>query len=102
MLSEKFNEILEERIGKIRSIVAEKGKEYAHDHDMLHNFKIAARIDNETPQKALWGMFKKHLVSIMDLVNLPYIPDKKLRDEKLGDAINYLILLEAIWEDREE
>ena len=55
-----------------------------------------------TPEKALVGMWTKHIISILDIVDGL---DKKLVpvemiEEKIGDAVNYLILLEAMLKDR--
>ena len=95
-----FDDIVTERIAKIRSILVEKAKEYAKDTDRYHNFNIAGRILNTTPEKALIGMWMKHVVSVLDLVDwADILPDKlstEIIDEKIGDAINYLILLEGM------
>lgn len=93
------------RLEKIRSVLSAKGREYSSDTDMLHNFKVAARIDNSSPEAALWGMAKKHLVSIMDLISAcerGETPSAGMVDEKLGDMINYLILLESLMIERME
>jgi hypothetical protein len=101
MNASEFQELLEHRLAKIEAILGAKGKEYSSENDRLHNFKTAARIDNETPEESLWGMAKKHLVSIMDIISaLPYCPSIALMDEKIGDMINYLILLEALLIER--
>jgi hypothetical protein len=36
------------------------------------------------------------------MVEFGNVPDKKLIDEKIGDAINYLILLEGLLDERAE
>ena len=95
MTNKEFNIILEQRIMNIQITLMSKGNEYGTT-DRLHNFKVAARIDNETPLQSAWGMFKKHLVSIIDIKDgLKPISDDII-NEKFGDAINYLILMEAI------
>ena len=99
MDSKKFNEILEKRIDKIKNVLSSKEKEYASGFDRLHNFKVAARIMNETPEKALFGMLLKHIVSVIDMVNDPKSISEYLINEKIGDVINYFILLESLmWE----
>jgi len=99
-----FNEIVERRCEKIRKVLTAKAKEYATDINRFHNFEVAGRIDGETPEKALWGMFKKHLVSVMDLIDWCEGKENKITeyliDEKIGDAINYLILLEGMLQRR--
>jgi hypothetical protein len=100
MTNQNFNELLEKRIGQIRSVLAKKADEYASGSDRLHNFKVAARMADTTPELAWRGMFLKHLVSLNDLVESPDKVNVKLIDEKIGDAVNYLILFEAILMDR--
>jgi hypothetical protein len=91
-----FNTLVDARIEKIRATLKKKAGEYAQNDDRLYNFRKAAAVDGETPARALWGMAKKHLVSVMDLKDglLPSTPE--MVDEKIGDMINYLILLEAV------
>lgn len=105
MNEEKFSEILESRILKIREILGKKAGEYARNGDRLSNFKRAAAMLKSTPEKALVGAWSKHLTSILDMVDdltsdvHSFAP---MWEEKIGDAINYLILLEALLEERYE
>lgn len=96
MKNDKFQDILTSRIAKIQQTLARKADEYAIGTDRLHNFHLAAKINNQLPEVALWGMATKHLVSIIDIVNDKNRFDETTIDEKIGDMINYLILLEAI------
>jgi hypothetical protein len=101
MNTETFNTIVQDRVAKIQATLIKKAAEYASDKCRLHNFKVAARMEEpaDSPESALWGMMRKHLVSVLDIVaatrNGKY-PTAAMRDEKIGDAINYLILLEAL------
>jgi hypothetical protein len=95
MTHDEFNVILEERIAKMRSVLTKKAKEYANE-DRLHNFKRAGALRNESPDDSLLGMLVKHWVSIEDLVTWSGETDKAVINEKVGDAINYLVLLEAV------
>lgn len=101
MTHEEFNSLLERRLELTRKVLASKSKEYSTGGDKLHNFKAAARLRGERPEDSLLGMLVKHWVSIQDLVaarssDQDYMPSRQLLDEKIGDAINYLILLEAV------
>jgi hypothetical protein len=100
MNTETFDKIVEERLTKIKDILLIKSKEYAVNDDRLYNFRRASIINKETPEQALWGMFTKHLVSVIDLVEGSTQVTEYLVNEKIGDAINYLILLEAIFKDK--
>ena len=105
MTSEKFNQILEETLSKCKSTLGVKANEYATS-DRLHNFKVAAELQACTPMTALAGMMAKYTVSVYDLIDRVEhgveVP-LELWDEKIGDHINYLILLSAmVREDFEE
>ena len=99
MLEPQFSEILKRRIELIQSTLSSKAVEYAKV-DRLYNFKRAACILNTTPQRALSGMLIKHIVSVLDLIEGEELPARPLMEEKIGDSINYLILLEAIFREQ--
>ena len=98
----EFNKIIEERIKKCCDMLIKKANEYATE-DRLHNFKIAAKLQNCTPITALAGMMCKHTVSVYDLIRDnekgKHIP-MELWEEKIGDSINYLLLLTALLHDK--
>jgi hypothetical protein len=79
-------------------VLGSKGNEYATE-DRLHNFKVAAELQSETPQESLGGMMAKHTVSIYDMIRSPQTFTRAQWDEKITDHINYLILLRAIVEE---
>lgn len=100
MNNKDFEALIDNRLKECRETLFAKGKEYSSDTDRLHNFKIAARIAGITPEKALFGMYLKHLVSVMDLINFPGDATPELIKEKIGDSINYHLLLEALLVER--
>ena len=106
MTSAEFDDILAMRIDKIRTVLSSKAVEYASSSDRLHNFKRAAALSGRTTAQALVGMWTKHLVSVLDIVDEdahyagPLPISRAFIDEKISDAINYLILLEAILIER--
>ena len=66
--------------------------------DRLHNFKVAAEIQNCTPITALAGMMCKHTVSVYDLIQRQekgVVIPQSLWDEKINDSINYLLVKKA-------
>ena len=98
MNTEKFNEIINEQIARSYDVLVEKAKEYATE-DRLHNFKIAAHLQNETPIQALQGMMAKHTISINDMCNSGHKYHIDVWNEKITDSINYLLLLRALVEE---
>jgi len=90
-----FEAIFKHQVDQCSSVLLSKAKEYATE-DRLHNFKVAAALQNTTPRDALGGMLAKHIVSIFDLIQADKLADQRVWDEKIGDAMNYLFLLQAV------
>ncbi|MCK4328639.1 hypothetical protein KAX02_02230 [candidate division WOR-3 bacterium] len=101
MKIEDFNKLADEIFDRCTSTLHVKGKGYSINKDKLHNFKRAAKMQNCMPQQALIGMWVKHVVSILDISddNVPY--DIATIEEKVTDAINYLVLFEAIMKEQD-
>ena len=95
-LDSVLDEVLKKRLELIRSVLSAKQGEYATNDDRLHNFNTASKELDGTPAENCWGFAKKHLVSIFDMVSGRRPVTKAAIDEKIGDAINYLILLECV------
>ena len=98
MNTEDFNKIIHEQIERCENTLCKKADEYAVDDDRLHNFKVAAEIQKCLPTTALGGMMAKHTVSVYDMIR--GLEEGKsypveLWNEKIGDSINYLLLLAA-------
>lgn len=104
MKADVFNAILDFRIGCMKTTLLDKAKEYASDSNRLHNFNMAAIMSRTTPEKALWGFMVKHLVSLRDMIDKLEDPSFglsfELVNEKIGDTVNYLVLLEALFKER--
>lgn len=100
MTHKDFDVLLERRLGLTRSVLASKSAEYSSTEDKLHNFKAAASLQSITSLEALRGMMAKHIVSVMDMIKAGKRVSQAYLDEKVGDTLNYLILLEALMHDR--
>lgn len=96
MNEQQFQEILKAQMTLCEKTLSKKGAEYAYDADRLHNFKVAAALQGESQAQALGGMLSKHIVSIFDMIREDTYYSLEMWDEKIGDAMNYLILLKAI------
>lgn len=95
MNTEEFEQIVNLQIDSCKKTLIGKAKEYATE-DRLHNFKVAASLQSTTPRDALCGMMAKHVVSIFDMAKDDQLAQMHVWDEKIGDAINYLLLLKAV------
>lgn len=102
MNGEEFKRISNMQIEKCFKTLDSKASEYSVEHDRLHNFKIAAELQQCDPKKALSGMMAKHIVSIYDMCTSEGIYPSELWDEKINDTINYLLLLKALQVEEQE
>lgn len=109
MTDQEFNTFLHARLNKIISTLESKKAEYARTGRM-HNFERAAEILRCSPERALMGIAVKHIVSVLDIVdtidakavNPIEIPFIDLWNEKMGDAINYMVLLDVMVQAKTE
>ena len=94
-----FNNIVNTRLTHCSKLLCSKGEEYSRNGDRLHNFKVAARVLGVSKYTALLGMWNKHIVSTLDMIedaNNSQLPSLKLIEDKLSDMINYTLLLEGL------
>lgn len=103
MTDQEFDALVSSRQTKIANVLVSKAKEYARG-DRLSNFKRAAAAMQCTPEQACVSFWMKHIVSILDMVNDleegKACAPQAMWEEKIGDAINYLILLEGLARER--
>jgi hypothetical protein len=98
MTDAEFDAVLQNRLKKIGEILGLKAQEYARG-DRLSNFKKAAVAMSGTPAQTCVAFWMKHVISICDLANdgaMGRMASVAMWEEKIGDSINYLVLLEAI------
>lgn len=95
MTIERFNEIIQQQLRKTAELLTVKGNEYAPDVDRLAAFKQAADLQQISVPEALGGMLAKHIVSIYQMLHDASLYTDEKWDEKINDAINYLLLLKA-------
>lgn len=100
MIPSDFDAIVEKTLANCQATLCDKGKEYSRNGDRLWNFKVAAAMQRCSPERALWGMAMKHIVSLQDIIEYPDRVDEGTFYEKAGDAINYILLLAGLMEER--
>lgn len=100
----EFDKLVNETLKGCKDLLAIRKHDYARGGDRLHNFKRAAAFEQVTPEKALVGMWVKQLVSILDMVD--DLDEGIIMfdewDERIHDAINYLLLLKALIVERND
>jgi len=103
MTNKQFSEFFLNAVAMCRRTLDGKQVEYAKDDNRFYNFIRAGEGKRETPEKALWGMFYKHLVSLSDIIDAVESGDdvpENIYNEKLKDSINYLFLLWGMLAER--
>lgn len=93
--------VMTEMVETCLKTLTKKGKEYSMDSDRLHNFRVAAALQDCSMRRALYGMMVKHITSIADMCCSEEEEDYTLElwEEKIQDNINYLLLLRAVIEE---
>ena len=99
-----FERVVEDTLGMVQKVLTRKSGEYSSSDDKLHNFDKAKDLMRcKTKEFALLGMLNKHLVSVIDMIEkfekTGELPTSNMIDEKIGDSINYFILLKACFYD---
>ena len=95
----EFSLCLRDRMDLIRDVLDQKSYEYSGDDDRLHNFKAGSKLCGLTPKVYLLGLMAKHLQCVKELCYEHLPNEEELVEEKIGDSINYLILLEALMKE---
>jgi len=97
MTQEEFNKVVENQLKRTTDTLIKKQQEYnLSKKDRLEHFKHAGAMAGWKPEKALYGYMLKHLMSITDMINSEEKFPEALWDEKIGDIINYLLLLKGL------
>ncbi len=103
MKVDNFNDMIMEIFDNCKAVLTYKNKEYVSGEDRLANFKETAALKDETPEKALWGMWVKHIISIKKIIldlDRGIIPTAKMLSERIEDNINYSVLLNGLIVER--
>lgn len=97
-------DVVQRRVQLIQDILQSKNEEYAGQDDVFKAFTEALPLSfHDTKQAVAWEFMVKHLQSIKMIIEARSksgkIPDEKVLEEKIGDAINYLILIEGMFKE---
>jgi hypothetical protein len=100
-------DVVQRRIKLIQDVLQSKNEEYAGQEDVFKAFTEALPLSfHDTKQAVAWEFMVKHLQSIKLIIEerakTGKLPDEKLLEEKIGDAINYLILIEGMFKEEYE
>jgi hypothetical protein len=103
MNTETFTALLNKRIAKTKKTLLVKAEEYAPNGlNRLSNFDDAANLLAVAPEQYALSLVTKHYVALKDMVMSGTPLTQEFIDEKIGDIVVYMILLEAIATERLE
>lgn len=106
MNREEFNKHVERVFDRTSKVLLKKGDEYANEDNAFHVFDNAVNLSlHNVNTSVAWEMAVKHLQSIKDILReVEYNNFEKITealvDEKIGDFINYLILIEGMLKEK--
>ena len=97
-------DVVQRRVQLIKDVLETKNSEYADKDDVFKAFTESLPLSfHDTKQAVAWEFMVKHLQSIKMIIEARAktgkIPDEKVLEEKIGDAINYLILIEGMFKE---
>lgn len=100
MKAEIFDDICADRVIHCLNVLGKKKEEYSREADRFLNFKWSAQLMRTSVPYACLFLASKHLVSIAfdikSIEDCEVVDVERLCNEKITDAINYLLLLEGI------
>lgn len=97
---ETYKRSVENTIKRCTDTLIAKNREYAPENDPLANFKKGAAMTGLSPEQVLFMYCAKHLVSVRDIVFGEVPTSRELIQEKTGDIINYMVLLNALQDEK--
>jgi len=102
MTRDQFDLFLLSFFNRTQKILTSKSKEYASDADIFLSFKKGTGFSfHNEAEKVAYEYLCKHLESIKTMLdNLDKPPNKDYIEEKIGDAVNYLIIIEGLIKER--
>lgn len=106
MNTQEFNKHFDAVVERSRNVLINKRNEYANNQSVFNNFDQATGLSfHETNVSVAWEYAVKHLQSLKDIIkkvesNIDQSITPELINEKMGDIINYMILIEGMLKER--
>lgn len=101
MKHDDFIDVVHKTLSHCTDLLISKGIEYNPVEDRLAAFKQAGALERTTPQRALFGMLAKHIISVQNMCDTEITDySEEQWQEKIGDSINYLLLLSGLVKEK--
>lgn len=91
-----FLKIVDGTFNRMKELTATKGEEYSNSDDQLANFKRSAMEAKLTQEQVWLVFFNKHVDSIKYYIQYGKVKSNETIEDRIDDAILYLILLKAM------
>jgi len=104
MTQKEFDMIVKNRLEKCEQVLLQKGQEYV-EKDRLRNFKDGSQALGEIPERYLMNLVTKHwfgIITNIQRLERGQSQPSEYWTEKIGDIINYMVLLEGLLIERGE
>ena len=96
MNHDTFSNEVEAQFKRCKRTLIKKAEEYAKGDDRLEQFYRGAEVLQLPPTSVALSFGMKHITSIADMVKDPTVYSPRQWNEKIGDAINYLVFVRAL------
>ncbi len=93
---DEFKKFFYNRFEKCSETLIKKSEEYSSEEDKMRNFNVSARMLGIEPEQVAFLYMMKHFESVYEIVMNQKKVTREIWDEKIGDLINYLFLIDAI------
>lgn len=94
MNKETQQQVFDETVNQMRSIMLSKGDDYAND-DRLSNFKKVAIMTNTTPEMVVLNLIATKVARLSELLT-GKTPKNESVEDSILDLANYTLLLKMI------
>jgi hypothetical protein len=99
MNNSELRRSVQEALVLVEKTLLKKNEEYASDNDVFRNFRTGISLQDK-PQAVACEYMTKHLQWIKDSIQTNHKPTHAELDEKFIDAINYLLLIRAMYQEK--
>ncbi len=101
MNAEQFDQIRENLFKRCKEITDKKGKDYTKGSiDVLLNFKQGGSELGIPPIKTLGIFMKKHVDAIYHYIKTEGAHESEPIEERIADALNYLVFLKCLIDEK--
>lgn len=95
MNHDTFATIWQDAVTHSETTLLVKSDEYGTSEDVLHNIRQSAVLEQTTLRASVGGKLSTAIVKIYDMIREDELAPVEAWDNKIGEAINYLMLLKA-------